>query len=297
MFDPVKDQSVPQKPKISVVVPVYRQWHQVPELLQALREQTLLQENFEVVLVANEVVPDEFDPALLAQNTCLEVCLTVGSYAARNQGVAKAQAAYIVFTDADCVPDPHWLATYLDAAKRDPDQLWAGVVAMSPANKPTLWSSYDEVRGIPQERYVRAGYGACANLGVPRSALQATGGFNNERLSGGDAELCRKAGALGYPIGLLKGAVVTHPARQGFNAVSQKARRIRGGQVCSGPLKRRVLWCVASFVPPFKETLRFARADVPLGKRVAAIYVLYLVWGIALLETLRLLLGTQPERQ
>lgn len=293
----MKDPLVPQKPKISVVVPVYQQWDQVPMLLRALRNQTLPQDEFEVILVANEPVPQSFDATQMRPNSYLEVCLTVGSYAARNHGVDQAQAAHIVFTDADCIPVPIWLATHLNAAERHPDHLWAGVVTMSPTPQSTLWSCYDEVRGIPQDRYVRGGYGACANLGVPRSALEAVGGFNSARLSGGDAEVCRSAGAKGYPIGLLNEAVVSHPARSSFNEISQKARRIRGGQLRNGPIKRRILWGVASFVPPVKETLRFAKVDAPLRKRFAAIAVLYLVWGIALVETLRLVFGAAPERR
>ena len=69
------------------------------------------------------------------------------------------------------------------------------------------------MRGIPQARYVARGYAATANLTVPVQAFRAAGGFAPERFSGGDAAFCRAAGAAGFPIRLVPGAVIVHLCR------------------------------------------------------------------------------------
>ena len=286
-----------ENPKLSVVVPVYRHWTVLPDLLAALKAQTLPHTEFEVIIVANEPVPDSFDRGCLAGNMQIELCLQIGSYAARNRGIAVSRAAHVVFTDADCMPHPQWLEVMLGAVHSAPNQLWAGAVKMTRARKQTLWSCYDELRGIPQERYVARGYAACANLCVPRTALAACGGFDATRLSGGDAALCRKAATLGYAISFAPSAVVAHHAGVTAQRVTRKARRIRGGQVLCGTKIRRMAWMLRGFAPPMRETYRFWAARVPYAQRVRAILVLYLLWLVTLVETLRLMMGATPERQ
>lgn len=284
-------------PKLSVVIPVYDQWDMLPNMLNALRHQSLDQAAFHVVVVANEPVPAQFDRTVLAPNVQLKDCLTAGSYAARNVGISVCRATHIVFTDADCVPEPDWLDVISKAVLQNPNMLLAGRISMVPAAQATLWSTYDELRGIPQDRYVRNGYGACANLCVPRVAIDECGEFDAARLSGGDAALCRLAATKGYPITYLDGAVVTHKARCSFGEMARKARRIRGGQVRNGVLKRRLLWIFVGLFPPARETWRFVKAPVSLGKRARAVLGLYILWLVGILETIRLLAGASPERR
>jgi GT2 family glycosyltransferase len=284
-------------PKLSVVIPVYRQWDVLPNMLFALQCQTLDQAAFHVVVVANEPVPTQFDRGILASNVQLQGCPTPGSYAARNVGIFECRATHIVFTDADCVPAADWLETLSAAVLQKPNMIWAGHITMLPAPKPTLWSIYDEVRGIPQSRYVRNGYGACANLCVPRAAIDVCGGFDASRLSGGDAAFCRLATSKGYPVSYLSDAVVAHSARSRFCEMTQKARRIRGGQVRNGSCRRRLIWTFAGLLPPVRETWRFAKARVSVGKRIGAILVLYILWLVVIVETIRLLFGAKPERR
>ncbi|WP_353057092.1 glycosyltransferase family A protein [Microbulbifer sp. VAAF005] len=37
-------------------------------------------------------------------------CKKPGSYAARNKGVELAEGDWLIFTDADCLPDSKWIA-------------------------------------------------------------------------------------------------------------------------------------------------------------------------------------------
>lgn len=281
-------------PKLSVIVPVYRQWDGMAGLLHALAASAPAANPPELIVVSNEALPDDLDTASWPLDVRLETCFTPGSYAARNVGAALAKGTHLVFTDADCRPAPDFLTKVAEAVTRHPDDILAGRIVVETDPPPTIWSDYDEVRGIPQDRYAGRGYGACANLTVPHSVLDHAGGFDPERLSGGDAEFCRRADAT---VRYVPEAVVAHPARRTAAEVLTKARRIRGGQVCAGPFKRRLMWVFASFLPPFREIRRFAGAKVPIAKKFRALAVLLLVWLVSLGETIRLLLGGQAERR
>ena len=280
-------------PAISVVVPVYRHWALIPGLLDALALQNP-PAGFEILLVDN--APDEARPHLaLPENARILPCAAPGAYAARNAGAAAAQGALLAFTDADCRPDPGWLAAL--AAAHDPGALLAGPIDVAAGAAPTRYEIYDRLRGIPQARYVAHGYAATANLAVPAPAFRALGGFEAARFSGGDAEFCRRAGRAGHGLRFVPEARVRHPARAAWDELATKARRVKGGQVAAGPAGRRLRWTLRTLTPPLRAAARFARADAPRGERLAATRVLFALWGVELLEMLRLAAGGAPERR
>jgi glycosyltransferase involved in cell wall biosynthesis len=286
-------------PDFSIVVPVYRQWHLVPALLAALAAQRLAPGRAELVLVNND--PAQTPPPLPASPPLparLVACPAPGAYAARNAGAAAARGAWLVFTDADCRPEPGWLAALARAAAASPGALLAGPVRVtSDAARPNACEIYEVVRGIPQASYVARGYAATANLALPAGLFRALGGFDPGRFSGGDAAFCRRAGAAGHPLRLVEDAVVGHPARADWPALARKARRIKGGQIAAGPLPRRLAWTLRTLAPPLRDAAAFLRRDQPLPRRLTAIALRFGLWGVELAETLRLLAGARPERE
>ena len=183
-------------PFFSVIVPVYRHWDLVPGLLAALAAQEF--GDFEILLADN--APHEPRPPLaLPANARALACPEPGSYAARNAAIPAARGRILVFTDADCRPDPGWLKAFAAALPDGgPERLLAGPVRMTAEGAtPSRWEAYDLIRGIPQAHYVRLGYAATANLAVPASVFARLGGFDQTRMSGGDAAFCRRVGAAG----------------------------------------------------------------------------------------------------
>ena len=282
-------------PRFSVIVPVYRHWPLVPGLLAALAAQTVGPAAFEILIVDNDPGGDRPE-ITLPDNARLVAHAAPGAYGARNAAAARARGRLLVFTDADCLPVPGWLAAFaadVEAGAAEAEVLRAGPIRMVAGAPPTSCELFEALRGIPQERYARLGYAATANLAVPAAVFRRLGGFDATRFSGGDAEFCRRAG---LPVRLVPEAVVAHPCRADWAELSRKIRRVKGGQIAAGAARRRIVWTLRTLTPPLRALARFARAEAPAAHRARAIGVLFALWGVELAETARLLLGGRPER-
>lgn len=286
----------------SVIIPVYEQWSLVPNLINKLKDQSLSSSFFEILLV-NNAAPDFVMPDQWPKNARLLHCSTPGAYAARNLAVQEARGEWLVFTDADCQPRADWLSQFCQAIEQAKDSeqqvFFAGAVEMQAAStSPNRYEVYDLLRGIPQQRYVRRGYAATANLCVP-APLARCYGFNAQRFSGGDAEFCRTLVATGVRLEYLPQAVVCHPARDTWQALTTKVRRVLGGQLLNGSRKERVLRGLRSLLPPLRAWWSYwQQKQQPWRYRVVACQVEAALWFVTLQELFRLLVLRQaPERR
>jgi GT2 family glycosyltransferase len=284
--------------RFSVLVPVFEQWDLVPALLGRLEAQDFPQDGFEVILADNGSVAFT-PPAVLPPNVRIVHCTQPGSYAARNLAAEGARGEWFAFTDADCLPERGWLsALAADAAKSDDRTILVGPVDMRPAGAdPNAYEMYDMVKGIPQERYAGRGYGATANLAVPAPLFREVAGFDAARLSGGDAEFCRRAAGHGARVRFVPEARVGHPARDSWGAIATKSRRVLGGQIAAGAARRRAAFLLRALSPPVIAWWRFARAPQPLRYRLAAMSVQSRLWAVEVGEAVRLLAGGAAERR
>ncbi|MDN3522097.1 glycosyltransferase family 2 protein [Halomonas ramblicola] len=286
-------------PYCSVIVPVYEHWQLIPALLQCLQRQTLGQAGFEVLLVDNG--SQHFTPpAELPDNVRILKCATPGSYAARNHALEHAKGPWLVFTDADCLPEVEWLERLMQCARSLPmESVLAGAIRMQPSGAcPSIYEMYDLVKGIPQAWYVSRGYAVTANLAVPLALARELGGFEAKRLSGGDADFVRRAVARGAMLHYVEQAVVAHPARDSWQAIATKARRIKGGQLTAGSPGQRALWLLRTFTPPLLAWYRFLlRSQQPWRYRLMASFLQTRLWGVEALEAIRLLFQQGAERR
>ena len=94
-------------PQFSVIIPVYNGEGTIAECLEALASQDMPRREFEVIVVddgstdGTAAIVKQFDVKYIHQEN-------TGPATARNVGVKNAQGKIVVFTDADCVPEPNW---------------------------------------------------------------------------------------------------------------------------------------------------------------------------------------------
>jgi GT2 family glycosyltransferase len=287
---------------LSVIVPIYQDWMDALSLVQHLSSQTLSADHWELLLVDNG---SDYVPQVPVTDFPLKVlsCEVPGSYAARNAGVLAAKGDIMVFTDADCRPAAAWLEKIRErmmgygAANVG---LLAGdvIVRKLDEGSPNRFELYDMALGLPQRRYVQRGYAVTANLSIPRKVFEGVGVFDDKRYSGGDAEFCQRAIAHGYRLDFSAEALVYHPARQKWSQLAQKVRRVKGGQISNGPPGRRAKFFTRTLLPPLFAFWFVIRSDkLKILEKMGVCWIQLRLWGVELLELLRLLAGGTPERR
>ena len=193
-----------------------------------------------------------------------------GSYAARNTGIAAATGQIVAFTDADCTPDPGWLAAACAAIDTGADII-GGRIAMHRSPRPTVAERYDRAVYLRQEDLVlHHGWAVTANLVVRRSVFDVVGCFDATLPSGGDREFCLRAAAAGYPVAYAADVMVGHRPRTRMREIWRVNRRIGSGFRRS--LDVRAWWRSAELRQPLEWVMQCVAADgPPLRRRQVAV--------------------------
>jgi glycosyltransferase involved in cell wall biosynthesis len=199
-------------PELSVVVPTHGRPLRLRWLLNALEEQSLPAEEFEVVVVhdGGEEVAE-----LLASHPLgpreLVVPGASGPATKRNEGWRAARAGTVVFTDDDCRPPVEWLAQMLRAVRAADGAIVQGATRPDPDERLIMLRA---PRWRTQDIDPPTVWAQTCNIAYPRDVLERLGGFDDSlpEPAGEDTELAvraRKAGTgyVGAPDALTFHAV------------------------------------------------------------------------------------------
>ena len=204
----------------SVIVPV-RDGADLHGLIAALAAQTAGRERFEVI-IGDDGSTDGAVGDLAADDGWLRVSSRPprNSYAARNRAAALARAPVLAFCDADCRPEPTWLEAGL-AALEESDVV-AGLIRFQLPERRTVWTLLDVDMFLDQERAVRAGRAATANLFVRRGLFEQMGGFDAALPNTGDHDFVLRCVNDGARLAFEPDAVVRHPSRDDARSLVRK---------------------------------------------------------------------------
>jgi glycosyl transferase family 2 len=153
------------------------------------------------------------------------------SYYARNRGVSRGRAPWIVFVDADLEVAADLVDRYFDEPPQPETALLIGQIE-TVLETPTLVARYGfQRRHLNNESVSKPGweYGQTANAAVRRDAFEAIGGFADQVRSGGDADLAFRLRAAGYASERRPRAVVRHPPRSTLPSVVRQFARYGSG--------------------------------------------------------------------
>jgi GT2 family glycosyltransferase len=231
----------PGRLRISVVVCTYNRAEKLANCLERLTNQTLDRSSYEIVVVDDCSTDGTRGVAEGYATRVVRTASNVGPAAGRNAGIKASGATIVAFTDDDCVPDSDWLEELLKPFG-DPEVLAVGG-KITPLRTDRLLLRYYEANNPLAHNpavsasklgatarfaaYLRSSFRlhslpecqesllaiASANMGIRRSALELTEGFDEQFRAGGeDDDLCLRLRRL-RPDGRLvyaSAAVVAH---------------------------------------------------------------------------------------
>lgn len=215
--------------RIAVVVPVRNGAATVGECIAACLAQTLVPD--ELIVVDNGSTDDTAALAVAAGATVVSEPVA-GSYRARNRGWRSANADIVAFTDVDCVPAPHWLATLVEPFADPSVTVVGGAIVQDERISATQ-------RWIVDRRFLDQAFNstaafmpffATANVAYRRSTLETLDGFDAAFQSGGDNDMSWRAQAFTKGKFVYRHeAEVRHQVGRHLREVTSRCRRYAAG--------------------------------------------------------------------
>lgn len=185
-------------PEISVVVPSKDRPIRLRWLLNALEEQSLDMERWEVVVAHDSVAPETErllrEHPLAAAGVLRHLTLEPTPWSAgmlRNAAWRAARSDVIAFTDDDCRPPRDWVESALRAARSHPGAVIQGTTEEDPEELAERHGAHVHSQAIvPPTPWAET-----CNIVYPRAVLEAVDGFVEQpALSAGeDTDLCLRA--------------------------------------------------------------------------------------------------------
>ena len=280
---------------LTVIVPTYDDWIRLADCIEALRNQSLDDSEYEILIVNNLPANQPPDSLYLPRNARILEESKPGSYAARNLGIQNAAGHIIAFTDSDCIPDRNWLANGLQIMATGSNRV-AGQIQLKYGSEKLNWAeAHDKAFAFPQRRYARKGVSTTANLFVRRKLFDEVGLFDEYLYSGGDIEWNRRALHRGYSIQYGVACLVHHPARASLSKLFAKRRRVVGGLHAQNGI--RALSLLRAMVPPIDRLFQLSDREITSFQALQAFIIRYLLNLYGVVVTIQLYFGQQAERE
>jgi GT2 family glycosyltransferase len=204
---------------VSIIIPTYNRKEELKQLLAALREQTLSQKAFELIIVddgSNDSTPEFLQREKERGILSFAAQLHRGPGAARNEGMKLARGNIFVFTDTDCIPHRHWLESLLRPFE-DETAGAAGGPEIPDTDASFLPRCFQFVMTSPlttgglrgaKKRLARY-YPRTFNMAISRKAYEKVGGFR-EWFHGEDVEMSFRIKEAGFKLLYCEDAKIYH---------------------------------------------------------------------------------------
>jgi glycosyltransferase involved in cell wall biosynthesis len=268
-------------PFVSVIVPVYNDKKRISICIEKLLNQTYPKDKYEIIIIDNnstDTTPDivESYPVKLLFEKNIQ-----SSYAARNKGIKKAKGEIIAFTDSDCQPTKEWIENGIMSLLNNKVDLVAGHVEFIFKNKKDPYEIYDSIEHMQQQKSVKKGMAATANLFTNKCVFEKIWLFQNVE-SGGDRSWTCLATQNNFRLLYDSTSIVYHPTRNKKEVLRKKFRvgtgRMNIWESRKKPVFLRIISMLKLILPPFflvknKEINTIMKIKIYLASWKGNIYV------------------------
>ena len=203
------------EPQIAVVAATHRRPVRLRWLLNALEEQTIPRDRFEVLIGHDPSDPETAEVLtrhpLREDGTLIPVAAEPGARRPsrlRNLAWRRARAPLVAFTDDDCRPAEDWLERLVDASRRMPGAILQGTTLPDPLEWAEQLAPWPHTQHIePPEPWAQT-----CNMLYPRSLLERIGGFDESYPgpAGEDTDLALRGQRAGAAFEAVPEALTYH---------------------------------------------------------------------------------------
>lgn len=172
---------------ISVIICTYNRAKLLDKCLHSLRQQTLDQKYFEIIIIDNNSEDNTQAIIKKYQNVLPITCFlekNQGLSYARNRGIKEANTEYLAFLDDDAKPDPSWLQQAIKIIRDKGPQIFGGpIYPFYLHNKPRWFLDKYETRKVTeQSRYVNelTNFFSGSNFFITKLLCQKVKGFDEK---------------------------------------------------------------------------------------------------------------------
>jgi GT2 family glycosyltransferase len=201
-------------PEVSVVVASHDRESRLRVLLDALSDQTLPRDRWELVVVhtydadgaAALLDAHELGAAGVLRHARTDTATPRPSIQ-RNIGLRIARGDRIAFTDDDCRPEPEWLERLVVASRAHPGAIVQGATRPEPREVHLFEHPHFRALAVdpPPGRFMQT-----CNILYERALLERVGGFDEHAITGEDIDLGTRARNAGAGLVGVPDAVVYH---------------------------------------------------------------------------------------
>lgn len=170
--------------ELSIIIPSFLD---CDDLSNTLGSFPVLPKNVEIIVVNDGADRAISDVCKRFEVNEISVERNVGSYGARNIGIAQARGAVLGFIDSGVTVSPDWIERAI-AGAGSADYIGGPVIHPWPCEE-RIVELAQAIYSFPVKRYFdKSGYAPTANLVVRRSVFEDIGLFDSRLRSGGDLE-------------------------------------------------------------------------------------------------------------
>ena len=214
-------------PAVSVVIPTFNRLPRLRLVLDAISQQTLDSDLYEVIVVSDGSTDGTDDYLETGAPRAIVHARqdNSGPGAARNHGVTLARGRLVLFIDDDVVATPQLVERHLVAHGESETTVVIGPMLDAPDFPYSPWVAWEQAKLYRQYRAMRLGVYRptfrqffTGNASVPRALLNRAGGFDTSFRRAEDIELSFRLDQLGAKFVFDESASAHHLAERSFDS-------------------------------------------------------------------------------